>query len=120
MLTESHSSGQQCCNCGRTQATKHSKLYARASRESTNDNKLSAKVKGARDQEDSNEKRNDRSSDTQLASESGIDDDAQPIAKQRRRDRVRSVLRKMVPGAGIAVGTAVLVERILEIVVNVS
>jgi hypothetical protein len=44
----------------------------------------------------------------------------QPGDKQRKRDRVRSMFRKILPGAGFIVGLAFVGERIWEVVENVS
>jgi hypothetical protein len=44
----------------------------------------------------------------------------QPGDKQRKRDRVRSMFRKILPGAGFIVGLAFVGERIWEIVENLD
>jgi hypothetical protein len=44
----------------------------------------------------------------------------QPGERKRKRDKVGSALRKMLPGAGFIAGLAFVGERIWEIVENVS
>ena len=103
-----------------TRATRQTSSDANSSSEPKYHARLTAKVKKAEDQDPSIDDDDGSCSTGQTAQGTGAANGLQPMVKQPKRDRVRSVLRKMVPGAGIMVGVAVLIERILEIVVNVS
>lgn len=59
-------------------------------------------------------------SSTQTTEDSGESAVHQPKEKQRKRDKVGSTVRKMLPGAGFVAGLAFAGERIWEIVENVS
>jgi hypothetical protein len=58
--------------------------------------------------------------DSQSTDTSGRTGVRQPGGKRRKRDRVGSAFRKMLPGAGFIAGLAFVGERIWEIVENVS
>jgi hypothetical protein len=58
--------------------------------------------------------------DSQFTESSGETKLRQPGEKRRKRDRVGSAFRKMLPGAGFVAGLAFAGERIWEIVENVS
>jgi hypothetical protein len=57
------------------------------------------------------------SQSTEISGRTGV---RQPGEKRRKRDRVGSAFRKMLPGAGFIAGLAFVGERIWEIVENVS
>jgi hypothetical protein len=57
---------------------------------------------------------------SQSTGSSGDTTAQQPGEKQRKRDKVGSAFRRMLPGAGFIAGLAFVGERIWEIVENVS
>lgn len=120
ILTSIFSSYQECSHCGTARAAKQISLNAQSFNEPKDHAKSTAKVNNAEMKEPSIHDGNVSRPSGQTVTGTGVADGVQPRLEQRKRDKLRSVVRKMVPGAGIAVGMAVLVERILEIVVNVS
>jgi hypothetical protein len=57
---------------------------------------------------------------SQSTGSSGESKIRQPGEKKRKRDKVGSAFRKMLPGAGFIAGLAFVGERIWDIVENVS
>lgn len=76
------------------------------------DQDLNDRLNTTRDTDDTNNTRSTRVQDDRCRSNTRV--------KQRKRDRIGIVLRKMLPGAGFLAGVAVVGERIWEVVENAS
>lgn len=125
ILMYSHSFSHPNADCGTLQAAEHiDRCTCRHSEQtpqrSRDDETPDVRVNTAQNIDHNVNSYHDTSPADRLAVTDVAVDTIQSGTRQRKRHRFGLILRKMLPGAGVLAGLAVLAERVWEVVENVN